>query len=178
MRTNPHRIKLVREALSREEKKELLISRYHPEEYESPPTLMKELITPAESKNLPPEYSLDRSGLKRLIEEETEQALEFIQVPSDRGLPFDHVAVVVLSERRARRALMHTLAHTFKALAPVQDTGDVTASGRSKRRKNKGTVELKEEWLTVNLPSVALVHIMHPKVACEYDFKEIWNQQE
>lgn len=171
LRMTPQRLRLMRDALTREEKKELLKSRYHLEEYENPPPILTELPIPQKPNN---SYAMDRSGLLQFLWDETEQTVELIQVPTDRGLPFDHVAVVVLGERRARRALADALAHVFKSLGPVYDTGDVTSAGRSKRRKNKGTVELKEEWLTVNLPEVALIHIMHPELASEYNFKEIW----
>lgn len=172
----PHRLRLTRDVLSREEKKELLKARYHPEEYESPPPILTELVPPATKKFN--SCSQDRTGLVQLLKDETEQEAALIPVPTDRGLPFDHLLVITLSERRARRALADTLAQAFKSVGPVYDMGDLTANGRSKRRRNKGTVQLSEEWITVNLPGIALVHIMHPQVAAEYNFKEIWADNE
>lgn len=171
VRMNPQRLRIMRDALTREEKKEFLKARYHPEEYESPPPIPTE-IQPEVKKVF--SYPQDQSGLLQFLKDETEQEVELIQVPTDRGLPFDHIGVVILTERRARRALADALAHTFKSFGPVYDMGDVTVTGRSKRRKNKGTVEIKEEWITLNLPGLALIHIMHPQVAAEYNFKEMW----
>jgi ribosomal silencing factor RsfS len=155
--------------MSREEKKTYILSKYptNPDEY-----LIQQLKPqpkPNEEARWVNNYELNRMGLAQLIKDEMNVDLEFIKVPEDRGLPFNYIAIVESEHRRVRLALMDRLMRTFKSLGPVSDYN------KKVKEHNKGQkTSTDEDWIIVNLPRIAAIHIMHPEANVYYNLKELY----
>lgn len=158
--------------MTREEKKSYILSKYptDPDEYLIQPPQPRP--TPNETTSPIATYELNRAGLVQLVKDETNLDLEFIEVPEDRGLPFSYITIIELGQRRARLSLLDRLMRTFKALGPVTD------HNKKVREHNKGQkTSTDEDWIVVNLPKIAAVHIMHPEANIYYNLKELYVQK-
>ena len=167
---NPKLLKIKKLlVMTREEKKAYILSKYPTDPNEYRIQQAQPQPKPIEESKPVINYELSRAGLAQLIKDEINIDLEFIKVPEDRGLPFNHITIVELDQRRARLALLDRLMSTFKSLGPVSD------HNKKVKEHNKGQkTSTDEDWIIVNLPRIAAIHIMHPEANAYYNLKELY----
>jgi ribosomal silencing factor RsfS len=170
---NPRLVKIKKLlTMTREEKKAYILSKYPTDPEEYLPRPMQPMI-PVSAKSPTVAYELNRTGLCQLVKDEVNKDLEFIKVPGDRGLPFDNIVIVELEQRRARLALLEKVMGAFRKLKPTSDYN------RTVNQHNKGEkTSSDDDWIIVNIPKIAALHIMHPNANLFYNLKELYEQKE
>lgn len=166
---DPRRLRLQQAmAMTREQKKTFLAARWTPSEYLEQETSRKlgiDAVHGVEGALMKPTapYAPTIEGLKQFVRESSDSTLEVLDDAGmepglDRGLPFERQAVIVVEARRSRIALAESLARAFKELRPAVDG----MPRKLTRRKLHLQARDPCDWIAINLPSLALVHIMSP----------------
>ena len=168
---------------SREDRLKFIQSRYHPEEYNKTLETSEEhisnpmaevstnLIHSTETARIKPFDNCNVDNLIQFLRQETDfQQFDFIKVPKDRGMPFSQMLALPFAHRRVRIAIAEALAYAFRKSGPVVD-------GLPKKMSPKSRPE-EAEWIAVNIPGVALVHLMDPKTMNEIDLAALWRQEQ
>jgi hypothetical protein len=158
-------------AMTREEKKAFMDSRWSPQEYLIPeneqPVVKPSLECKTEAVDgIAYEQSLE--GLHKFMHDRFDGKLSLADLSMVRetaadssGLPFDRQVAVVVAARRTRIALARWLLEAFGAKRPMAD-------GLPRKLTRRRQVVDDCSWIAVNLPGIALVHIMDPVMHAQY----------